>query len=81
MSIVRVDLECDVFEFILGDLDVVVLVDRVALDDVVVCDFFAALGVDLEVANSVASVLGDLVEAHLVSVRRRRIKGDRTGHQ
>jgi hypothetical protein len=71
----------DVVEFVLRHLDVGIGVDLVALHDVVVGDFLAGLGVDLGVFDAVAGLAVDLVEGDLLGVRRRRIEGDRAGHE
>jgi hypothetical protein len=63
-------LERDVLQLVLGNLQVAVLVDLVALDDVFIGYFLAGLGVDLEVADPVARLV-DLVEADLFGFRRR----------
>ena len=75
------DLARHIVEFVLGDLDIGVGVDLVALHDVVGRDFLASIGVDLGVFDAVAGLAVDLVEGNLLGVRRRRIKGDRTGHE
>src|SRR6185437_10621680 len=71
----------DVIELVLRDFDVGVGVDLVALHDVVVGDLLAGVGVDLGIFDAVAGLAIDLVETDLFAIRRRRIKGDRAGHE
>ena len=65
MSIVRVELERDVFELLLVERDVGVGVDLVALDDVFVLDVLAGVGINLDVSDAVPGLAVDLVEADL----------------
>ncbi len=82
MSIVRRGFESNVLELVLGDRDVVVLVDRIALDDVVVLNFVAALGVDLEDTSMRCPVfLLIWLKLILSAIRRGWIKRDRAGHE
>ena len=78
---VRVDSSATFVELVLRHLDVGVGVDLVALHDVLVGDFLAGVGVDLGVFDAVAGLAVDLVERDLLGIRRRRIEGDRTGHE
>ena len=81
MSIVRVDSSAMFVELVLRHLDVGVGVDLVALDDVLVGDFLAGVGVDLRIFDAVAGLLVDLVEGDLLGVGGGRIQRDRTGHE
>jgi hypothetical protein len=67
---VRVD-SSDVLQLVLGNLQVAVLVDLVALDDIFVGHLLAGLGIDLEIADPVARLLVDLVEVDLFGFRHR----------
>ena len=78
---VCVEFQRDVVEFVLRHLDVGVGIDLVALHDVIGSDFLAGVGIDLGVFDAVAGLAVDLIEADLFAIRRRRIKGDRAGHE
>ena len=58
----------DVVEFVLGDLDIGVGIDLVALHDVVGGDLLAGVGIDLHVFDAMAGVAVDLVEADLLGI-------------
>jgi len=73
--------ERDGLQFVVRDLDVFALGDFVALDDLVRRDFLAGLLVHLAVADAVAGLAVDLVEADLLALGRGGIKGDRTRDQ
>jgi hypothetical protein len=67
---------------ILGcELDVLVFGDLVAFDDVRLLDFVARLGIHLAVANAVTGLFVELIEADLLPLGSRRIKGDGTRDQ
>ena len=68
----------DVLEFVLRHLDEGVGVDLVALDDVLVGDLLAGVGVDLGVLDAVAGLPVELVERDLLGFRRGRIQRDGT---
>src|SRR5262249_25990078 len=74
-------LQRDVVELVLGHLDIGVGIDLVAFDNVLVGHFLAAIRIDLGVFDAVAGLAVDLVEGNFFGIRRRRIKGDRAGHQ
>jgi hypothetical protein len=71
----------DMFEFFLGHLDVGVGVDFEALDDVLVGDFLAGVGVHARVLDVVAGGPVDLVEADLFGIEGGRIECDGTGDE
>ena len=68
----------DVLELLLRHLDEGVGVDLVALDDVLVGDFLAGVGVDLGVFDAMAGLPVELIERDLFGFRRGRIQRDRT---
>ena len=74
-------LERDVFQLILGHLDVGVGIHLVALDDVVVRNLFARIGVNLGVFDTMAGLLVDLVEADLLGIGSGRVQSDRAGNE
>jgi hypothetical protein len=76
-----VRLQRDVVELVLGDFEVGVGVDLVALDDILAIDVFASFGVDPLILDPVSSLAVDLVERDLFGVRGRRKQCDRTSHQ
>jgi hypothetical protein len=71
----------DVLELFLRHLDKRVGVDLVALDDILVGDFFAGIGVHIDVFDAVAGLSVELVEGHLFRLRGGRIERDRTGDE
>ena len=71
----------DVFELVLGDLEVLPFVDLVALDDVLVGHLFAGFGIDFEIANPMAGFLVDLVETDLLGFRGRGKQCDGACHK
>ena len=71
----------DVLELFLRHLDEGVGVDLVALDDVLVGDFLAGVGIHLDVFDAVAGLLVQLVEGDLFGLRGGRIERDRTGDE
>ena len=71
----------DVLELLLRHLDEGVGVDLVALDDVLVGDLLAGIGVHLGVLDAVAGLPVELVERDLFGLRRGRIQRDRTGDE
>ena len=71
----------DVLEFFLGHLDERVGVDLVALDDVLVGDLLAGVGIDLGVLDAMAGLPIQLVEGDLFGFGRGRIKRDGTGDE
>ena len=71
----------DVLELLLRHLDEGVGVDLVALDDVLVGDLLAGVGVHLGVLDAVAGLPVELVERDLFGFRRGRIERDRTGDE
>jgi hypothetical protein len=71
----------DVLELVLGDLDVGVGIDLLALDDVLVRDLFARLGVHARVLDAVAGVLVDLVETDLFGIGSGWIEREWTGDE
>ncbi|MHC2698873.1 hypothetical protein ACVMHZ_002006 [Bradyrhizobium liaoningense] len=73
--------ERDLVQLVLGDLDIGVGVDLVALDDVLGGHLVAGLGVDLEVFDPVAGLAVDLVERDFFGIRGGRIERDRAGHE
>ena len=70
--------QCNVFELLLRDLNEGVFVERVALDDVLVGDFLACVGVHLQVLDAVAGLPVELVERDLLALRGGRVQRDRT---
>jgi hypothetical protein len=70
-------LDRDRLEVLVGDLDIVTLRDLVALDDVLAVDFLAGLGIHLDIADAVAGVLVELVEADLLALAGGGVEGDR----
>jgi hypothetical protein len=68
-------------KFILVDLDVMTFLDLVALDDLVRRDFLAGPFIDLAIANAIARLAIELIEADLVAICRRRENLYGTGHQ
>ena len=73
--------ERDVFQLVLRHLDVGVGIHLVALDDVVVRDFLARVGINLRVFDPVAGLLVDLVEADLLGIGSGRVQSDRAGNE
>ena len=71
----------DVLEFLLRHLDEGVGVDLVALDDVLVGDLLAGVGVHLGVLDAVAGLPVELVEGDLFGFRRGRIERYGTGDE
>jgi hypothetical protein len=71
----------DVLEFFLGHLDERVGVDLVALDDVLVGDFLAGVGVYLGVFDPMARLPIELVEGDLLGFRGGRVQRDGTGDE
>ena len=71
----------DVLELLLRHLDEGVGVDLVALDDVLVGDLLAGVGVHLGVLDAVAGLPVELVERDLFGFRRGRIERYRTGDE
>ena len=71
----------DLFELLLGDLDEGVLVEHVALDDILVWDLVAGVGVDLQVLDPMAGLPIELVEADLLALGGGRVEGNRTGDE
>ncbi len=71
----------DVLELLLRHLDEGVGVDLVALDDVLVGDLLAGVGVHLGVLDAVAGLPVELVEGDLFGFRRGRIERYRTGDE
>ena len=71
----------DVLELLLRHLDEGVGVDLVALDDVLVGDLLAGVGVHLGVLDTVAGLPVELVEGDLFGFRRGRIERYRTGDE
>ena len=78
---VRVEFQRDVLELLLRHLDEGVGVDLVALDDVLVGDLLAGIGVHLGVLDAVAGLPVELVEGDLFGFRRGRIERYRTGDE
>ncbi len=73
-------LQRDVFELLLGHLDVGVGVNLEALHDVFVRHFLPGLGVHPRVLDTVTRISVDLVEANLFGIGRRWIERDGTGN-
>ena len=48
-------LQRNVVEFVFGDLDIAVTVDLVALHNIFVVDFFAGVGINLQIFDPMAS--------------------------
>jgi hypothetical protein len=71
----------DVLELLLRHLDEGIGVDLVPLDDVLVGDLLAGVGVDLGVLDAVAGLPVELIEGDLFGFRGGRIKRDRTGDE
>ena len=71
----------DVLELLLRHLDEGVGVDLVALDDVLVGDLLAGVGIHLGVLDAVAGLPVELVEGDLFGFRRGRIERYRTGDE
>jgi hypothetical protein len=71
----------DLLEFLLGHLDELVLLQLVALDDILVGHLVAGVGVHLEILDAVAGLPVELVEADLLALRGRRIERHRAGDQ
>src|SRR5205823_3988619 len=71
----------DILELLLGHLDVGVGIDLVALDDVVVSDLLAGIGVHLGIFDAVTGLPVELVERDLFGFRRGRIERYRTGDE
>jgi hypothetical protein len=69
------------FKLLRFELDVLALPRFVALDDVVLRNLVAGVGIDLAVFDAIAGVLVDLVKPDLFPFGRRREKLDRAGHQ
>ena len=78
---VRVEFQRDVLELLLRHLDEGVGVDLVALDDVLVGDLLAGVGIDLGVFDAVAGLPVELIEGDLFGFGRGRIERDRTGDE
>jgi hypothetical protein len=74
-------LKRNVVELLLVNLDVGVGIDLEALRDVLVEDFFARIGIHLEVFNAVTGRVVDLVEADHFGIGGGRKKRYRTGNQ
>jgi hypothetical protein len=70
-----------VLELLFGDLDESVGVDLVALDDVLVGDFLAGVGIDLGVFDAVAGFAIELIERDLLGFRGGRVQRDGTGDE
>jgi hypothetical protein len=66
------------FELIRGKLDILILGDFVAFNDIGLIDVLAGLGIDLSIADAVPGFFVELVEADLFALGGRRIKSDRT---
>lgn len=64
----------NVIGLLLGHFHKDVLVERVALDDVVAGHFLACVGVDLDVLDAVVGLSIELVEGDLLGLGRRRIE-------
>jgi hypothetical protein len=58
-----------------------VAIDLLALDDVLIGDLVAGLGIDLEITDSVPGFLIDLVKTDFLGFRCRGKQGDRTRHE
>src|SRR5215475_13848403 len=71
----------DRLEFLGIDLEVLVLTDLVAFDDVIGVDFFFAVGIDLAVFDPMTGLFVDLMEADFFALRRRGEERDRTRDQ
>ena len=69
----------DVLQFLLRHLDEGVRVDLVALDDVLVGDLLAGVGVDLGILDAVAGLPVQLVERDLFGLRSGRMERNGTG--
>ena len=78
---VRVEFQRDFLELLLGHLDEGVLVERVALDDVLVGDLLAGVGVHLHVLDAVAGLPVELVERDLLGLGGGRVQRDRAGDE
>jgi hypothetical protein len=50
-------LKRDIFEFVLGDLEIAVPVDLITFDEIVGRNLVAGVGIDLHIANVVAGIL------------------------
>jgi hypothetical protein len=68
----------DVLEFVLRHFDEGVRVDLVALDDVLVGDLLAGVGVHLGILDAVAGLAVELIERDLLGLRCGRVERDRT---
>src|SRR6266404_2278672 len=71
-------LDCHGFEFLGTKFDVLALTDLIALDDIGGLDLVPALGIDLAILYSMASVLVDLMEADFLPLRGCRKQSNRT---
>jgi hypothetical protein len=67
-------LQGDVLELFLGHLDEDVLVERIALDDVLVGHLLAGVGVDLHVLDAVSRLPIQLIEGDLLAFRGGRVE-------
>src|SRR5262245_34289906 len=71
----------DRLEFLGIDLEVLVLTDLVAFDDVIGVDFFFGVGIDLAVFDPMTGLFVDLMEADFFALRGRGEERDRTRDQ
>jgi hypothetical protein len=71
----------ELLKLLLGHLDELILVEHVALDDIVVRHLLAGVGVHLGVLDAMAGLPVELVERDLLALRGGRVQRDRTGDE
>jgi hypothetical protein len=71
----------ELVQLFLADLDEVVFVERIGLDDVLVRDLLASVGVHFGILDPVAGFPVELVERDLLGFRGGRVQRDGTGDE